>query len=132
MMMTKLPSKDESILSIQAWASTHCIKITVETVVHTEDPRADILLELLERVRFVVRRSKFIHSAANDLVSKEMHEDSLRAEVRNWPAKFCFNVGEMRKYHPIHLGEMIIILLDLLKQQGIDARTPNPMMALFN
>jgi len=130
--MKHLPDNSVKINSVEDWARQFSAQISIETVLNTQNPRSDILLELLQRVRFVVRRTKFVHAPTNNLVSKEMTEASLRAEVHDHPSNFVFHVGALRQHNPIHNAEMICILLGLLDKQGINARTPDPLMAMFN
>lgn len=126
----------ESLINLPAYvddAEFYCTSfaalITVETVLNSANPSIYILKELLKRVRFLVRRGGSnrnglfsISRLGNSALSRHRSEESLRNEVRDKPQDFCFHVGAMRSYHPVHLAEMISILLAVCLLNGEDLR----------
>ena len=114
--MKRLPSSGTSLGSTELWVTQNSSKITVETLLMTPTPRVDVLTILLERVRGVVRNIKIIKT-------KNVNEPVIRAEVRDYPSRFCFHSNALRDYSPMHLAEMIAVLLELLSSMGIDARS---------
>lgn len=107
---------------------------SVETVLNSTEPSTLVVQFLLALVRASLKHSgpnrngTFKVSRAEkskDSLSSEMRETRLRNEVRDMPSKFIFGPQDLVTYHPIHLAEIISILLAVLLVQGIDGRNKN-------
>ena len=126
--MTRLPAAEENLEPLLDWVNLHVNQITVNTLLSTPVPRPDILVVLVNRLRYRIRRAgSFSIAKPESMLAPYKHtEEALRNEVRNYPAAFNFNPRMLRDYHPIHLAEMLVTVLNMLEAQGIDCRVQSP------
>ena len=125
--LTEIPDNldDSSPINVGIWTAAHCSNISVETLLNSIKPSTIVLLNLLEMCRYIIRNAGPIRvSKLDGHMTRQMREQAYRDDVRNNPSKFTFAPSAFEEYHPVHIAEMMVIILNMLDEQGIDARVP--------
>lgn len=121
-MIEKLPTLEANIGNIYKWTLDNSTQLSMETLFNTVKPRPDVLLVLVKMLRIKIRNCRAFHVST----FRERSEDSLRSEVHSQPREFCFASAALNEYSPIHLAEMLSVVLRMLKDAGIDAYSKHP------
>ena len=112
------------------WTLHNSRKITAATLLENElysPQQIEVFLLLLQQFRHRVRSVRFVRVGRPGGLSAEKHmmEQRIRDEVHDRPDKFTCYELDLEDYHPVHVAEMIVIVLSRLKSIGIDATNSN-------